>query len=132
MVTRPTDYFAEAKSWPLAGPAIGRGRLHVLANVDNTGSISASFNDYEILRGIRKVPMKGWTTDLFKLFYATNDHEHAHQLAERIRASRSISPLIVAVDRKSGPYVLEGAHRLGALGLLRATSFPALVVLDLD
>lgn len=125
------NFYDRARAWPLAGDAVGRGRLRVLPNVDNVGSISASFNDYEVLPGIRKVPMKGWVVDLYKLFYAASDHERSEQLAKRIHASRTISPLIVAVDAK-GPYVLEGVHRLGALGLLRASSFPALVVLDLD
>ena len=37
-----------------------------------------------------------------------------------------------AVVDKEGPYILEGAHRLGALYLVGVKHIPALVVLDLE
>lgn len=115
-----------------AGPLVDRRR--VLPEVSNTSSISSSFNKFVVLPGIRTVPLRLFNTKLDALFYAANDHDRAVRLAEAIRASREISPLIVVVDHKGAraPYVLEGAHRLGALGLLRARSLPALVVVDLD
>jgi len=121
------DWRARAERWPLAGDVVGR--LRVLPNVDNASSIAASFNNYEVLRGIRKVPMRLFQVD--DSARSLDDQARSRELARQIRASRSISPLIVAADRKS-VYVLEGSHRLAALGRLRVASFPALVVLDLD
>lgn len=50
-------------------------------------------------------------------------------LAEQIRQSGELNPLIVVVD-KDGPYILEGGHRYDALGVLGKKSFPAKVVID--
>lgn len=106
----------------------------VLSSIDNTDSISASLTDYEELRGIREVPLRLFETNLFKLFYSADDHRKTRALAERIAWSGQVSPLIVVVDHEGPkkPYVLEGAHRLGALGLLKAKSFPALVIVSYD
>lgn len=99
--------------------------------IPNRSSISASFNKYKI-KGLHEVPMSAFgRTSPDKLFYAKNDVDHSHQLAAQIEESGKIHPLIVAKDEE-GPYVLEGAHRLGALHLLGKKSFPALVVHDLD
>jgi hypothetical protein len=115
-----------------AGPIVDR--RHVLSEVSNTSSIASSFSKYVVLPGIRAVPLRLFNTKLDALFYAADDHDRATRLAEAIRVSGAISPLIIVVDHKGAklPYVLEGAHRLGALGLLRARIFPALVVVDLD
>lgn len=124
---------AEAdKKFRLAGPTVDRRR--VLDRIDNMGSIASSFTRYAVLGGVRSVPLSLFNTNLNALFYAADDFERVERLAEQIRRSRTISPLIVVVDQKgvNQPYVLEGAHRLGALGVLRAKSLPALVVVDLD
>jgi ParB-like chromosome segregation protein Spo0J len=41
--------------------------------------------------------------------------------------------VVIPSDKdKDGVYVLEGGHRLGALHILKAKSFPALVVIDTE
>lgn len=63
--------------------------------------------------------------------YSVQGSKRIDRLAAEIEASKELNPLIVAVD-KDGPYILEGATRAEALKKLGATSFPALVVKDLD
>lgn len=120
--------------YPLAKATVDG--LRVGENIPNTDSIRASFTDYTVLRGVRKVtladfnaPWSAWAPR--NLFYAADDIERTEALAEEIAWSKRIDPLIVAVDDK-GPYILEGVHRLGALYLLKKRSFPALVVIDED
>jgi hypothetical protein len=50
-------------------------------------------------------------------------------LAEEIKQSGEVNPLIVMIDEE-GPYILEGGHRYDALKILGAKSFPAIVVID--
>lgn len=100
------------------------GRV-VRDHVPNTDSISASLDEYDTLPGIREVSMASFTLDEAPL--ATDARTRA--LAAEIRSSKEINPLIVAVDAK-GPYILEGGHRYDALKILKAKSFPALVVLE--
>mgnify|MGYP003150302099 CR=1 FL=1 len=100
--------------------------LRVTDNVPNLSSISASGTE-EIGGGIREIPLSQFDSDPKDLFYAADDLRKTEALAEKIRTSGDIDPLIVAYDDK-GPYILEGAHRLGALHLLNKKSFPALVV----
>jgi len=113
-------------------PKVGNriGGLTIDTNVNNTGSISASFNNYYILHDIREVPISDFG-GIKSFFYAANDWELSEKLSERIKQSKRISTLIVAVD-KEGPYILEGGHRFVALYKLGIKSFPALVVIDLD
>ena len=99
--------------------------------VPNMSSISASLYNYEVLPGIRSVQIKDFETDPHKLFYAKDDIDHVNRLAQEIRESGEISPLIVVRDSE-GPYILEGGHRLAALGELGVEEFPAIVVRDLD
>ena len=113
--------------YPRSGDVVD-GRT-VLEDVPNVGSISASFNEgeYVELPGIREVPVAAFDSKPTDLFYAADDIQRTRALAEEIKASGEISPLIVGVDAE-GPYIIEGAHRLGALNLLGAKSFPAVVV----
>lgn len=115
------------EKYPKAGRQVGGLEVH--ESVPNTNSISASFNDYFILKGIREIPISEFNTT--RLFYAANDYASGEKLANMITQSKKISPLIVAVD-KEGPYILEGAHRLYALAKLQIKYLPALVVVDLD
>jgi hypothetical protein len=98
--------------------------FRVTAHVDNKSSISASLDKYQILPGIRVVPMS-----LFEI----SDHEktdmRCNRLAEQIRGSGELMPLIVVVDTK-GVYILEGSHRVVAMSILGARVIPALVVMD--
>jgi len=120
----PVDY-------PKAG-AVVDGREVIVDSVQNTESISASLTDYEVRPGIREVPMSSIAvTAPHDLYYSSDDLRRVNELADRIKDSKKISPLIVVNDRE-GTYVLEGVHRLGALHVLGAKAFPALVVDDLD
>lgn len=115
--------------FPLAGNIVD-GRQVRSGTIPNQDSIPASFNDYEILKGIREVPMSSFTLDGDPQGLLVKD-QWTISLAKEIQKTNEIMPLIVAVDNK-GPYILEGGHRFDALKLLKAKSFPALVVLDLD
>ena len=126
-IKTPEGVSATVQPYPLAKSLVD-GRK-VLPNIDNVGSIGASLDDYEVLDGIYEVPMRDFNFELHDLFYASDDIRRTKELAKQIEVSNKISPLIVVIDQE-GPYVLEGAHRLGALGLLGAKSFPALIVLD--
>jgi len=118
------------KKYPLAGRQVSG--LDVNPRVDNTNSISASFNDYFILKGIREFPLSDFqTTEPHKLFYAANDFARLKSLALEISQSKTISPIIVAFDAK-GPYILEGGHRVAALHTLKIQTVPAMIVIDLD
>lgn len=110
----------------LAGDVVD-GRTVRGGPVANTDSIGASLDDYEVLRGIREVPMSDFR--LTGKHYSVSGTNKIKSLAEQIRQSGEISPLIVVVD-KEGPYILEGATRAESLALLKAKSFPALVVID--
>lgn len=102
-------------------------------DVPNMSSISASLTDYEILDGIREVKMSEFEDDGKPSFYSITEEKRVKDLAERMRASGKITPLIVVVDAdKRGPYILEGGHRFDALKLIGRKSFPALVVVDTE
>ena len=116
------------KLYPKAGAKVD-GRT-VLKNVDNMSSISATLDEYEILKGIRVVKMKEFDGPR-SVFYAKDDFDKARALAERIKQSKEISPLIIVIDNE-GPYILEGAHRYVALYYLKAKLLPALIVVDED
>ena len=115
--------------YALAGPYVD-GRL-VRDEVPNTGSIEASLEHYEVLPGIREVPFSAFTLMGPLEFNSASEEARTVELARRISETEELSPLIVVEDSK-GPYILEGAHRFDALRILGATSFPALVVLDLE
>lgn len=103
----------------------------VLGDIPNMGSIGSSLDDYEVLDGVREVPFSAFT-QLPKLsYYSATEASRTKDLAERIRQSGEIKPLIVVMDEE-GPYILEGGHRFDALRELNARSFPALVVRNLD
>lgn len=105
--------------------------LTVRKEVPNTSSISSTLYDYEVLSGIREFPIKEINAKPRSLFYAKNDLDHVRDLAEQIKESKEISPIIIVIDDE-GPYILEGVHRTGALYLVGVKKFPALIVLDLE
>lgn len=115
------------KKYPLAKSEVD-GR-EVLNKVDNTSSISASLDNYFILKGIREIPISEFT--LSGTHYSVEGTKRIENLANQILQSGTISPLIVVID-KDGPYILEGSHRIESLYLIKAKSFPALVVIDTD
>jgi len=98
--------------------------------IANTSSIGASLYDWEELPGIREMPIDDFG-DPKRFFYAKNDFERCRELAEEIKQSGEIMPLIVVVE-KEGPYILEGGHRILALYLLGIKTFPALVIISGD
>ena len=125
-----TEYQDE---FPKAGSTVD-GRK-VGSTISNLGSISATLTDWEELPGIREISMSDWEADPHKLFYSKSDIDRCKKLAAEIEHSKRIDPLIVVIPSdkdKDGVYVLEGGHRLGALHILKAKSFPALVVIDTE
>ena len=117
------------KHYPRAGAEVD-GR-EVLPETPNLASIDGSVEDYDILKGIREVSMSEMSDDPRTIMYAADDFRRAKDLAAEIQRRKKISPLIIVVD-KEGPYLLEGAHRLVALIELKAKSFPAVVVIDME
>jgi hypothetical protein len=109
----------------LAGAYVD-GRL-VHPHVPNMSSIESSILNPEELPGIREVPMSAFTLDETP----SSKDPRTIRLAEEIKQSGEINPLIVGIDRE-GPYIIEGGHRYDALKLLGAKSFPAVVVIDRD
>ena len=122
------EYPELSKKYPKVGAKVDGRR--VLKNVDNTDSISATLDDWDELKGIRAVKMKEFDGPR-SVFYAKDDFDTARDLAEKIKVSKEISPLIIVIDNE-GPYILEGAHRYVALYYLKAKSFPALIVVDVN
>ena len=110
----------QARSWNRLKTGDAVDGLEIQKDVPNTSSIAASLPESEEI-GVREVPMS-----IFKLTPKEG------KLADTIRESGKIKPLIVVVDgHEDGPaYILEGAHRFDALAALGKTSFPALVVID--
>jgi hypothetical protein len=96
--------------------------------VPNVSSIESSIDNPQILPGIREVPMSDFT--LTGKHYSVEGQKKIDALAESIKDSGKISPLIVVRDSE-GAYILEGATRADALFKLGAKSFPAKVVLDI-
>ncbi len=116
----PTEY-------PPAGGTVGG--LRVTDDIPNVSSIPASMMEYEILDGVREVPMSH-----FPGRKARTDRKGSSELAREIEGNGWIDPLIVGIEAdavEKGPYILEGAHRFDALAELGIESFPAIVVLDM-
>jgi len=91
------------------------------------GSIRSSFENYEVLPGVRKVPRSAFSAPPAK------PSARVLKLAEEIQSNGELNPLIVVDDgHPDGLYVLEGAHRFDALDALGKKEFPAIVVRDLD
>jgi len=118
------------KRYPIAGDRVDGRDVIDRDDVDNLSSVSASLYEYEYLDDVRSVRMDDFNTDA-PTFYSTTERDRVTDLAREIKSSRKISPLIVVADPK-GPYILEGGHRFDALKMLKAKSFPAVVVIDYD
>lgn len=114
-------------AYPLAGATVD-GR-NVQGQPPNQGSIPAALTDYEVLPGIREVNFSLFTQMGDLSYYSPAEKSRTKALADQMKASGWITPLIVVVDNE-GPYVLEGGHRFDALRELGAKSFPAMVVID--
>lgn len=107
------------------------GRV-VRDKVPGIGSIESSLGDnYATLSGIREIPFSEFP-DMGELKYGDkNTEQRTKKLADEIKESGEINPLIVVYD-KDGAYILEGGHRFDALRELGAKSFPAKVVIDAE
>ena len=115
-----------ASRFPRAGNVVD-GRL-VRKDVPNVESISAYFDDWDELPGVREIPMSEFP-GLTGRHYSVEGDRRIAELAEQIRQSGELNPLIVAADAE-GPWVMEGAHRIEALKRLGAKSFPAIFAMD--
>ena len=96
---------------PIAGKTVDG--LTVGNHIPNQDSIAASLDSYKIRHGIREVPMEGW--DPTHTFVASDDIAKSKALADKIKTSGRIDPLIMGVDLKGEPYIIEGNHRLEML-----------------
>jgi hypothetical protein len=122
----------DARYRPLVKGERKVGGLEIMEGpIKNTDSIGATFDESEELPGLREVQLSEFKAAAKDNFYSKDDFDRVDNLAEQIRQSGKIAPLIVAIDAE-GPYVLEGGHRLAALEKLGVKSFPALVVKDLS
>ena len=63
-------------------------------------------------------------------FVAVDDIRHVDELAEAIRESNHIDPVIIGVGKDGEPVVVEGAHRVAAMQKLGANSIPVKLVVD--
>ena len=115
--------------FPKAGKVVD-GR-EVLPDIPNTSSLDSSLETYSEADGIRDVSFADFEVSGPPKFRSVTEKARTEKLAEEIRQSNQIKPLIVVWD-KDGPYILEGGHRFDALRLLGAKSFPAKVVFDED
>jgi hypothetical protein len=110
------------------------GGLVVLEDIPNQSSIDSSLSDYEIV-GVKKVPADAlWAPENSGKIatYSASERERIEKLAEEIKSSGSIKPLIVVNSKKDGLYVLEGSHRYEALKYLGVSDVPALIVTDTE
>ena len=118
---------AGAGRYAVAGDVVD-GRV-VRSEIPNQSSIESTLDNYAVLPGVREVPMSEF--ELTGKSYSADGDRRISELAEEIKASGEIAPLIVVIE-KDGPYILEGATRVDALYRLGAKSFPALVVVNND
>lgn len=120
------------KKFPKAKKEVGGLQVVNRNKIDNIDSISATLDDYDELSGIRQVRLSDLGYQGLDQRYRSEDNKRrVRELAAKIKASGKITPLIVVVG-EDGPWVLEGNHRLAALGELGVDSLPALVVVDRD
>lgn len=101
----------------------------VLDGVPNMSSIGASLDEYTVVEGIKEIPLSAFDNEYVSSIKAEKLDKRTRELADAIKKSKQITPLIVVADSK-GFYVLEGGHRFDALIASKAKSLPAVVVID--
>jgi len=116
---------AQFQQYPQATDVVSG--LSVLPDIPNTSSISATLENYYVLPNVREVPMSDF--EVTGKSYSVSENKYIGELAEKIKESKEIAPLIVVVD-DGGAYILEGSHRIDALYRLGVETFPALVVIE--
>jgi len=112
--------------FPLAEDVVGG--LKVRSEIPNMSSISGSYNDYEILQGVRKFDISDWAKE--RMVTVEGD-KRVRQLVTEIDQTKEINPLIVAIDADGEPWIMEGSHRFHALQELGVTEIPALIVKEI-
>jgi predicted double-glycine peptidase len=130
-VTRPLPAAARQGRFKVVGRRNPGFVYEVRGETPNMESIAATLTNYKVRRGVVRIPISEFDASFRANFYAADDHARVKSLAEKIQASGWVSPLIVVKDAE-GYYVLEGAHRLVALGQLGAADIPATVVDDME
>ncbi len=118
----PKTVIEESVELPIVGETVSG--LTVRHEIPNQASIESSLEDYEILPGIREIPTSETGEITQPKFYSVEQEEVTRKLAEEIKASGEISPLILVIT-DTGDYILEGSHRIDALRILGIKSFPA-------
>lgn len=113
---------------PLAGPVVD-GRV-VRPEIPNAGSIGSSLDSYEVLPGVREIPMSHFDPEYTPSPYSVSERARLDDLVAQLKQSKEINPLIVVYDAEQHPYILEGGHRFDALKTIGAKSLPAKVVID--
>jgi hypothetical protein len=103
----------------------------VRPDIPNQSSIAASFDNYEVLPGIRSINMTDFDPQYVRSISPDKLDSRTRKLMNEISQSKELNPLIVAYDSK-GPYIIEGAHRFDALIASKAKKVPAMVVIDMD
>ena len=112
--------------YPLAGDTVD-GRT-TSTKVDNFDSVGSSYLSFEEIPGIREMDLRTWGAE--GGFVAVDDIRHVDELAEAIRESNHIDPVIIGVGKDGEPVVVEGAHRVAAMQKLGANSIPVKLVVD--
>ncbi len=114
-------------SYPPAGDVVGSLRVRP-GPVPNAQSAEGYFPSSRTLPGIREVSLADWGPH--QPSYSATENARYRSLAQEIQTSGEVSPLLVGVDVHGEPFIIEGEHRLEALRLLKAKSFPARVVME--
>lgn len=134
---RPLETPTGTKGAPAASQAQPAGRtvdgLFVGdLNPRDIRHVDATIENPRRVKGLLEVPISALGATPGKIGYAAKDDiERVRNLAEAIRESQTIDPIVVIRDSK-GFYVHEGNHRVEALNLLGKKNIPAVVYDDLD
>ena len=94
-------------------------------------SAQASFFDFEIVPGVRNVPIKN-LEPLLPGYDSPNEMRRIQDLSDQIKESKQIEPLFIGVDPTGSQYIMEGQHRIRALKALGYDEVPARIVVDMD
>lgn len=98
----------------------------VVGLIDTAG---ANFNDYELAPGIRSMSLEG--IDLSGYDNA-KDTARIERLADELKASGEIEPLIAGVEAEGHIWLIEGQHRARALKRRGYKRVPVKVIVSMD
>lgn len=118
-----------ARNFKVVTPGETVSGLVVQKDVPNMGSIGATLDNYEILRGIREVPRSAFDSEYVDSLNYDELDQRTKNLITQINRSKKINPVIVGIDNQ-GAYIIEGGHRFDALMSQGFESIPAVVVID--